>query len=91
MAGKSIASIQYTQAPAPNTIDQDLRRYLTGEFQKIAAAIGLLAVGHVDVTHVAPPRPRDGDVRLADGTHWNPTGGGKGFYGYYDGAWHKLG
>ena len=38
----------------------------------------------------APLKPRDGNVAFADGTNWNP-GSGKGFYGYYSGAWHFLG
>ena len=41
-------------------------------------------------TNVAPVRPRVGMVVLADGTNWNP-GSGAGFYGYYGGAWVKLG
>lgn len=39
---------------------------------------------------VAPTKPRTGMVALADGTNWNP-GAGAGFYGYYGGAWVKLG
>lgn len=41
-------------------------------------------------TNVAPTKPRAGDVYFADGTNWNP-GAGAGFYGYYGGAWNKLG
>lgn len=40
--------------------------------------------------NVAPTKPRTGMVVLADGTNWNP-GSGAGFYGYYGGAWVKLG
>lgn len=40
--------------------------------------------------HEEPKKPRSGDVALADGTDWNP-GSGAGYYGYYGGAWHKLG
>ncbi|MGH9425716.1 MAG: hypothetical protein ACRD2L_05340 [Terriglobia bacterium] len=45
---------------------------------------------HVDKLHVAPAKPRDGMVVLADGTNWNP-GSGAGFYGYRNGAWQFLG
>ena len=41
-------------------------------------------------TNVAPVKPRTGMIALADGTNWNP-GSGAGFYGYYGGAWSKLG
>jgi hypothetical protein len=40
--------------------------------------------------HVAPDKPREGMIALADGTNWDP-GDGSGFYGYRDGAWHILG
>ena len=46
--------------------------------------------GVLDPTYVAPTKPREGDLRLADGTSWNP-GSGAGFYGYYGSAWVKLG
>lgn len=40
--------------------------------------------------HVAPDRPREGMIVLADGSDWDP-GSGAGFYGYYGGSWAKLG
>jgi hypothetical protein len=40
--------------------------------------------------HTAPARVGDGLCVLADGTNWDP-GSGAGIYGYYGGAWHKLG
>jgi hypothetical protein len=35
-------------------------------------------------------KPRNGDVRYADGTNWNPGGTGEGIYAYTDDAWAKL-
>lgn len=55
--------------------------------QQVVQATDLV---HLDTTTVAPTKPRAGDVRLADGTNWDP-GSGAGFYGYYGGAWSKLG
>ena len=40
--------------------------------------------------NVAPDRPRNGMVVLADGTNWDP-GSGAGVYAYYGSAWVKLG
>lgn len=37
-----------------------------------------------------PDKLQTGMIVLADGTNWDP-GSGAGFYGYYGGAWHKLG
>lgn len=44
----------------------------------------------LEMLYVAPAKPRDGMVVLADGTSWNP-GSGAGFYGYRAGAWRFLG
>lgn len=77
-------------APAPPPDSSELARFLVVELNKIASAITALAAGHLDQTNAAPTRPRDGDIRYADGTNWNP-GSGKGFYAYYGAAWHLLG
>lgn len=61
------------------------------EFQRISQALSEPAeVVRLGTTYVAPSKPRSGDLRLADGTQWNP-GSGAGFYGYYGSAWVKLG
>lgn len=44
----------------------------------------------LEMLYVAPAKPRDGMLVLADGTSWNP-GSGAGFYGYRAGAWRFLG
>jgi hypothetical protein len=67
-----------------------LSRFLQDELTKLAAAVQALAAGQLDKTTVAPAKPREGMVRLADGSNWNP-GSGQGVYAYYNGAWHLLG
>lgn len=79
----------YAPSPLPSDIT-GLLRYLSTELTAIQAAINAIAAGHLDKTTVVPPKPRDGDIRYADGTSWNP-GSGQGFYGYYSSAWHFLG
>lgn len=89
MRAPSLASAFY--APGyPPTDAAEMRRFVLEELQKIAGAITALAAGHLDKTYAAPAKPRDGDVRLADGTQWNP-GSGVGVYAYYGAAWHFLG
>lgn len=68
---------------------ENLNFLIQNELMMIGAAIMQLAEGHIDMCYVAPEKPREGDIRLADGTYWNP-GGGKGFYVYYDGGWNRL-
>ncbi len=84
-------TISYSPGQVP-TDAAEMQRFFTSELQKIAAAITGLSLGHLDKTTVAPTKPRDGDIRYADGTLWNP-GSGVGVY-YFKGAtsvWIFLG
>jgi hypothetical protein len=78
---------------APNSPPQDpanLPQYVYDELLRISAVFELAAARSVEFYHTAPVRPREGMVRGADGSDWDP-GSGKGVYVYYDSAWHKLG
>lgn len=80
-------------AYAPGPVPKDaaaLPAFLGVELTKIATAIQLLALGHLDMSYSPPARPREGDIRLADGTRWDP-GAGAGVYAYYGGGWNRLG
>lgn len=68
---------------------EELHGYLERELQKIKVAIDLLALGHLDKTYVAPAKPRDGDIRFADGVQWNP-GSGEGVYVFYNATWNFI-
>ncbi len=73
---------------SPDTVPpdpKDMRRFLTTQLARISAAVNLLAAGHIDLTSVSPGKPRNGDIRIADGVNWNP-GSGEGPY-WYNGAW----
>ena len=85
----SLATIGYSPATPPSD-QSELPRYLYDELLKIQAAIQSLADGHLDVSYAAPSKPRDGDIRYADGTTWNP-GSGKGMYRYNGSTWTLLG
>lgn len=85
----NIGTVFYAPNDPPNSPDE-LGRFLLIELNKIKACIQLLALGHLDKSNVAPTKPREGDIRFADGTSWNP-GSGQGVYCYYGSAWHFLG
>lgn len=89
MAGTASSPL-YVPGPPPRELPAEAQNYLRSELEKIALAVRQIAAGHIDMTYVAPAKPRPGDLRLADGSSWNP-GSGAGFYGYYGGAWVKLG
>lgn len=73
----------------PTTVSHEMQVYLNSTFQQISYCIQMLAAGHLDVTYKAPAKPRDGMIRFADGTSWNP-GGGRGVYVYVSGTWTKM-
>lgn len=89
MRAPNIGTMNYVVGQVPIGTD-DLQRFLQTELIKIQSALTLLATGHIDMVYVLPTKPREGDIRLADGTQWNP-GAGKGVYCYYGAAWHFLG
>ena len=90
MRTPTIASINYAPSQVPDD-PAEIPRFLTSELIRIKATMDLLALGHLDPTYVAPAKPRDGDIRLCDGTSWNPLGTGQKFVGYRGGAWVLLG
>lgn len=82
------SSVQYSPGPIP-TENGQFNRFLEEELRKIAAAIQLLADGHLDEQFAIPLKPRNGDIRYADGTMWNP-GSGRGIYGYNGETWNLI-
>lgn len=91
MRATSNATIQYNPGLPPADPAQ-LGRFLQEEFIKIQAAIAALAAGHLDKSTTAPAKPRDGDIRYADGTNFKPNGtGGAGIYYFNGSAWILLG
>jgi hypothetical protein len=89
MRPTNINSAFYVPQPVPSN-PADLANYLRTELAAIQNVISILAAGHIDTTYAAPEKPRDGDLRLADGVLWDP-GSGQGVYCYYNGTWNKLG
>ena len=86
---KNVKSVtRWTPNPAPINNDQ-LSDYLFHELNRLSDIIFNLDVMRLEQTNVAPEKPRDGDIRYADGTNWNP-GGGIGIYAYVGGSWTKL-
>jgi|TARA_Y100001951_G_scaffold60167_1_gene47836 hypothetical protein len=89
---KNIKSVnRWSPNPAPLTAD-GLTDYLFNELNRLGDIIFNLDTFRLEPTHSAPDKPRDGDIRYADGTSWNP-GSGRGIYAYIDDgspAWEKL-
>jgi len=64
--------------------------YIQDELGYISTAIEQQALGFIDVTNVAPEKPRQGMIRYADGSNWNPSGGEGIYYFNSAGTWVKL-
>lgn len=75
---------KYTPLPIPKGQDEVLVRYLQEELRRISETVNDISDGHLDKVHVEPPRPREGDIRYADGSDWN-AGQGENLY-YFDGT-----
>jgi hypothetical protein len=65
-------------------------QWLYDELQRVGTGMRQPAGLLFDVLHVEPERPQDGTLVFADGTDWNPGGGGGGLYQRVAGAWVKL-
>jgi hypothetical protein len=95
---KNIKSVnRWTPNPAPVN-NENLSDYLFSELNRLSDIIFNLDVMRLEQTNIDPSnttiasnrgKPRDGDIRYADGTNWNP-GGGIGIYAYIGGSWTKL-
>lgn len=75
----------------PPTTPEELADWVKRELDRVSAEFetGVEAI-RLKKSSSAPRRYRDGTIVYADGTNWNPTGEGEGFYGFYGSAWHKL-
>lgn len=82
--------MRYIPTPVSNNSPEDLRAWLLEEFRRISASYFVADEVRLQQLTVAPAKPRDGMIVLADGTEWNPGSGG-GIYAYYAGSWSKLG
>lgn len=81
-------AFNYSPGIVPRDKD-DLVRFLEDELNRISAIIAILIQGHLTRNDVAPSKPREGDVRFADGTNWDP-GNGKGIYWYDGSSWIAI-
>lgn len=93
---KQIKSVKrWSPNPAPVEPDQ-LPDYLFSELNRLSDLIFNVDMLQLSRTYVEPgsePRktkPRDGDIRYADGTEWDPGGTGEGIYAYFNDTWNKL-
>ena len=79
---------KYFPNKSPNKYEEG---FISDELSKVSFAIDQVSMGHLDVPNVAPDKPRQGDLRYADGSNWNPSAGGEGIYFFNAaGAWVKL-
>mgnify|MGYP001156905487 CR=1 FL=1 len=87
-----VKSVTYYE-PGPLPADkEDLGIYLVTELKRLGNTILNQTYLRTERTHVAPEKPRGGDIRYADGTNWNPNTEGEGIYFFKEStsAWVKL-
>ena len=85
-------------SPNPAPVEpMQLPDYLFNELNRLSEIIFNVDLLSIEQTYVEPgtektrtTKPRDGDIRYADGTKWNPGGTGAGIYFFNGSAWTKL-
>lgn len=78
-----MAANRYVPLPVPQA-EKGLLPWLRREMARLAAVLNGPMV--VDTWNVAPDKPPEGMLAIADGTNWNP-GSGYGLYIYKSGTW----
>jgi hypothetical protein len=56
---------------------------------QLQVAMDEIYISFYSISHVAPTRLKEGMIRQADGTDWNP-GAGAGLYQYRSGSWARI-
>ena len=82
--------MSYVPAPTQAKTTEDLRLYLWQELQRLAGAFRQAQTVSLPILYVAPVKPVEGQLVIADGTDWNP-GSGAGVYYFLAGSWNYLG
>lgn len=81
-------------AYTPANVPLDPKRlpdFLRAELKRLSEVLGLqVDIVRLSTVNVAPDKPRTGDVRLADGTNWNPASEGFGFVWWDGDGWEPL-
>lgn len=86
-------ALRYVPSPRPDDGDPiNLANWALQELEAISSVLNGIGAGRVDFLNAPPEKPRNGDIRMADGTNWNP-GSGRGYYGFDEnsGTWRFLG
>jgi hypothetical protein len=87
-----VKSVTRYEPGSPPENPEDMGIYVVNELKRLANVVLNQSIFRLERTHVAPDRPRGGDIRYADGTNWNPGGTGEGIYFFKESttAWVKL-
>jgi hypothetical protein len=76
----------YTPEGIDTEDPREMLRWTKREFEKIKLALDAALARQIEFLNVEPAKPREGMIRGADGTNWNP-GLGKGVYVFMSGVW----
>lgn len=83
-------SSTYNPTIPPQQLDR-IPEYLYDELLQISSILRNVQEGREHpVLYVAPGKPREGMIAVADGVEWNPGGTGPGHYEFIGGKWRKL-
>ena len=86
---RKVKSVTFYQ---PGSIPENpdyLGEFVIRELKKLGDILFNVSALRLEELHAEPDKPRSGDIRYADGTNWNPSGG-RGIYAYIGTTWTKL-
>lgn len=91
MAHEKGQHLGYVPEPLESDDPHEITLWCANEFARIAAVIRAGLAREIEFLHVEPTKVFEGMIVGADGTDWNPGGGGQGVYAYYNSTWNRLG
>jgi hypothetical protein len=82
--------LRFDPALCPTDVEE-IPRFIDSMLLEIQAVLEVVRNGHLDVTTEEPEKPKQGDIRYADGSGFNPGSTGEGIYFFNAaGSWVKL-
>ena len=86
---RKVKSVTFYQPGSIPENPEYLGEFVIRELKKLGDILFNVSALRLEELHEEPDKPRNGDIRYADRSDWNP-GGGAGIDAYIGSSWTKL-